>query len=90
MSVKPRFAGIGDCFTFSFDVSWIRAVAVQRCGGTVISLKSLVQSKALIQHKTAKKCGCLIAMGAKRACQGNRARRQTIPIVFDATHKRVG
>lgn len=90
MSVKPRFASVGDCFTFSFDVAWIGAVAVQRCGGTVISLKSLVQSKAPIQHKAAKKCGCLVSMGAKRACQGNRARRQAIPVVFDTTHKREG
>ena len=62
MRVKPRFAGLGDCFTFSLDVSWIAAVAVQRCRRAVIGVESLVQSEAPVEHETAKECGCLIAM----------------------------
>src|ERR1700691_3228985 len=66
MRVEPCFAGIGDRFTFSFDVSWIAALAVQRCRWAVIRVESLVQSKAPVEHETAKKCGGLVAIGAKR------------------------
>ena len=90
VSAKPRFTGIGNCFSLSLDISRIAAVAVQRYRGAVIGVESLVQAKAPVEHKTAQKCGRLVAMGAKRTSQGNRSCCQALSVVFDPTHKWVG
>src|SRR5258707_7862970 len=53
VSAKPRFGIIGNCLSFSLDISRIAAVAVQRYRGAVTRVESLVQAKSPVDDETA-------------------------------------